>query len=118
MRSAFGDTFSSVSHVGLWVIKCTPDVFLASYAVLALLNLVAELELPGLAAWMEDTICCLSRPRDLQLTPQGKCLTLASESETRLQGDAHLSALPQSAGYSLPALSVREDSQKGELACE
>lgn len=83
MRSAFGDTFSSVSHVGHWVIKCTPDVFLASYAVLALLNLVAELELPGLAAWMEDTVCCLSRPRDLQLTPQGKCLTLASESETK-----------------------------------
>lgn len=83
MRSVFGDIFSSVSHVGLWVIKCTPDVFLASYAVLALLNLVAELELPGLAAWMEDTVCCLSRPRDLQLTPQGKCLTLASESETK-----------------------------------
>lgn len=112
MRSAFGDTFSSVSHVGLWVIKCTPDVFLASYAVLALLNLVSELELPGLAAWMEDTVCCLSRPRDLQLTQ------VCQKVRPRLQGDAHLSAVPQSAGHSLPALSVREDSRKGELACE
>lgn len=60
-----GDTFSGVSHVGLGVIKCTPDAFLASCDVLALLNLVAELELPGLAAWMEDTVCCLPRPRDL-----------------------------------------------------
>lgn len=76
MRSAFGDTFSSVSHGGLRVIECTPDAFLASYDVLALLNLVAELELPGLVAWMEDTACCLPRPRDLQQTPQGKCLTL------------------------------------------
>lgn len=76
MRSAFRDTFSSVSHVGLGVIKCTPDAFLASYAVLALLNLVAELELTGLAARMEDTVCYLPRPRDLQQTAQGKCLTL------------------------------------------
>lgn len=82
MRSAFGDTFLSVSHVGLGVIKYTPDAFLASYTILALLNLVAELELPGLAAWMEDTVCCLPMPRDLQPTPQGKCLTLVSESET------------------------------------
>lgn len=72
MRSAFGDTFSSVSHGGLGVIECTPDAFLASYDVLALLNLVAELELPGLVAWTEDTACCLPRPRDLPRDSTGQ----------------------------------------------
>lgn len=37
----------------------------------------------------------------------------------RLREDAALSALPQAADVtSLPVFSVREDSQKGELACE
>lgn len=76
MRSAFGDSLASVSHVGLGVIKHTPDAFLASHAGLALLNLVAELELPGLVACMKDPFCCLKSPRELQQTPQGKSLTL------------------------------------------
>lgn len=76
MRSAFGNTLASLSHVGLGIIKCTPDAFLASYAGLALLNLVAELELPGLVACVEDPFCCLKIPRELQQTPQGKSLTL------------------------------------------
>ena len=72
----FGDTLASVRHVGLGVIKCTPDALLASYAALALLDLVAELGLPGLAAWMEDPVCCLRSPRDLRQTPQGKSRTV------------------------------------------
>lgn len=42
-----------------------PDALLASYAVLALLKLVAELELPGPVAWIEDPFCCLWNTRNL-----------------------------------------------------
>lgn len=121
MRSVFGDTLASVSHVGLGAIKCTPDTFLASYAALALLNLVAEPELPGLAAWMEDPFCCLQNPRDLRQTPHtGQVLDpWRQKARLRLIEDAALSTLPQAACVtSLPAFPVREDSRKGELACE
>lgn len=36
--------FESVCHVGDGIPKCTPDVLSASHAVLASLNLVAELD--------------------------------------------------------------------------
>lgn len=84
MRSAFGDTLESVCHVGHGVIKGTPDVLLASYAALALLNLVAELELPGPAAWVEDPVCGLRSTRVLQLTLQSSERTLPSPNCPRL----------------------------------
>lgn len=67
MKSAFGDTLESVSHVGHGATKRMPDANKPSYAVLALLRLGAE---PGPAAWVEDPSETCSRLLRVQ---RGRC---------------------------------------------